>query len=213
MQVGRKFIPLLSRDGTLLVVDQHAAHERVRLEHLTHLLLRKGAATAAAAAAGASSSTVASGSGAGALPNTERLPGEPGAVPGKAGGRGEERAGTGAGTWAAHAAGQEVAAAGVAGVGLGDTAAALGRQAVHPPLQGALAAHEAAALHRHREAVAGWGWVVREEERSGGEGALGAGVAAGVGGVTWGGSSVVVLAVPTVLGVALSGASELKVSA
>lgn len=211
-QVGRKFIPLLSRDGTLLVVDQHAAHERVRLEHLTHILLREGAATTAAARTG--SSTVASGSGAGAQPSTDLgLPGKPGAVQGKAGGKREEHAGTGVGAWAAHAAGPELAAAGAGGVGLGDTAAALGRQAVQPPMQVPLAAHEAAALHRHRAAVAGWGWVVREEEdTSGREGGSGAGVAVGAGAATWGGSSVAVLAVPTVLGVALSCASEIKVS-
>ncbi|KAG2490850.1 hypothetical protein HYH03_010768 [Edaphochlamys debaryana] len=48
-QVDRKFIPALASDGTLLVVDQHAAHERVRLEQLTAQLQRAAAAARDAA--------------------------------------------------------------------------------------------------------------------------------------------------------------------
>ncbi|GLC52954.1 hypothetical protein PLESTB_000692400 [Pleodorina starrii] len=77
-QVDRKFIPVMGAGGTLLIIDQHAAHERVRLEQLTEQLRACAAAgaTRAGRAAGASGSGLGGADSPGGGPSEPRLVGD-----------------------------------------------------------------------------------------------------------------------------------------
>ncbi|GIM03672.1 hypothetical protein Vretimale_8173 [Volvox reticuliferus] len=151
-QVDRKFIPAMTSDGNLLIVDQHAAHERVRLEQLTDQL---NACVAAARSSAAPEGTISSNIGSGShgclqAAGTMR----------RHAARGDHVVGMEA-LGVAHANGQHGFSRSA-----GDevTAAASDMLSVHrltAPMKLQLATYEVATLERYMATVAAWGWRVR----------------------------------------------------
>ncbi|GLI67339.1 hypothetical protein VaNZ11_011413 [Volvox africanus] len=154
-QVDRKFIPAMASGGNLLIVDQHAAHERVRLEQLTNQLNACVIAVRSRAAAhGASRRDIGIHGGMQAAITIGRQSAGGGHVVGA------EALGV------AHASGQRgfSISAGVEVTGAASEVLSVHRLTV--PLKLQLAISEAATLERHMVTVAAWGWRVRTAVRN-----------------------------------------------
>ncbi|GIL55015.1 hypothetical protein Vafri_10679 [Volvox africanus] len=149
-QVDRKFIPAMASGGNLLIVDQHAAHERVQLEQLTNQLNACVIAVRSRVAAyGASGRDIGNHDGMQAAVTTGRQAAGGGRV------LGVEAFGV---PYASGQRGDSMSS------GVEVTAAASEMLSVHrltAPLKLQLAIFEAATLERHMVTVAAWGWRLR----------------------------------------------------
>lgn len=137
----RKFIPLVAAGGVLLVADQHAAHERVRLEHLTALLAEAVAANR--------------------QQQQQQQEDQQGGLAPRLGNGGSSGGGL---------QGQELTAASAAasalGAGTGQAAAAALGCAVQPgPLEVQLVGAELLALRAHARHVDAWGWRLQQQQQ------------------------------------------------
>ncbi|PNH03975.1 hypothetical protein TSOC_009908 [Tetrabaena socialis] len=199
--VDRKFVPAMCRGGTLLLADQHAAHERVRLEQLTQQLQAAFAASADCSAAAELVVAAADGGGSGTAGPAPRLHSTTVAASRAAAELAASAAAPdaadswGSGSWSSRLApppdGQAAAAGAPAGGGAWDEASPLVGLRLAVPLQLQLVAAEVAALRRHARTVAAWGWRLRPSgTRRGGGGSSGG----GEGAVAAGGEAAVVVA-------------------